>query len=291
MRIFTFLLSAATLHAVLLVLSFENAGQNVDEHLVGVALVQRQWDQPAANAGLEPREPASRASQEEFPVKKTENQQADKKTEKLEETSAQEQVAEEGAPPATVDVSPPVAVEDEAVQKPDVIEPPLEVAEEETQIGSLPSVQQVDEPTAKPEMGSKEAVNSQTQNQPNEPWIKSEHAAVDAAQSDSTNQAALQPVQQQAQPRYGYNPAPAYPRVAHRRGWEGIAELNVKVLSNGRVGEVQLKNSSGYRSLDNAARRAILTWRFNPAIRYGREVESWVVVPVHFVLDGRSAAR
>lgn len=90
--------------------------------------------------------------------------------------------------------------------------------------------------------------------------------------------------EQKAQPRYGYQPPPSYPRLARQRGWQGIVEYEVKVLSSGAVGELVLKTSSGYKNLDDAARRAIAKWRFNPATRSGVPVESWVVVPVSFIL-------
>ena len=90
---------------------------------------------------------------------------------------------------------------------------------------------------------------------------------------------------QQAQPRYASNPVPEYPAVARRRGWEGQVRFEVLVQPDGSVGEIELLESSGFRSLDRAARRAIHRWTFHPATSWGAPVASRVVVPIDFVLE------
>ncbi len=89
---------------------------------------------------------------------------------------------------------------------------------------------------------------------------------------------------QAALPRYDLNPRPRYPEVARRRGWEGRALFEVLVLKDGRVGELKMVQSSGYRSLDRAARKAIRGWVFKAAESAGSAVDSRVIVPVDFVL-------
>lgn len=89
---------------------------------------------------------------------------------------------------------------------------------------------------------------------------------------------------QAALPRYDLNPKPVYPEVARRRGWEGTVLFEVLVLESGRVGGLEMVQSSGYRSLDRAARKAIRGWVFKAATSYGSAVDSRVVVPVDFVL-------
>jgi len=90
---------------------------------------------------------------------------------------------------------------------------------------------------------------------------------------------------QAALPRYDLNPKPVYPEVARRRGWEGTVLFEVLVLENGHVGALEMTQSSGYRSLDRAARKAIRGWVFKAATSFGVTVTSRVVVPVDFVLD------
>jgi protein TonB len=91
--------------------------------------------------------------------------------------------------------------------------------------------------------------------------------------------------EQKALPRLALNPLPQYPEIARRRGYEGIVELEVLVLSSGRVGAVDLLVSSGHRSLDLAARNAVRLWQFKPAISLGVPIDSRVVLPIKFVLD------
>jgi protein TonB len=81
---------------------------------------------------------------------------------------------------------------------------------------------------------------------------------------------------------YLHNPAPEYPPMALRRGWEGTVLLNVHVLASGSAREVTVIASSGHEPLDDAARQAVADWRFVPAHRAGQAVDAWVHVPVVF---------
>jgi len=83
---------------------------------------------------------------------------------------------------------------------------------------------------------------------------------------------------------YSYTPTPEYPDQARREGWEGTVLLAVLVDTEGRPETIVLSRSSGFSSLDTAAREAVTRWRFQPA-RYGRNrVQSWVEVPIVFAL-------
>lgn len=90
---------------------------------------------------------------------------------------------------------------------------------------------------------------------------------------------------QAALPRYHLNPLPKYPEAARRRGQQGTVQLEVLVLADGRVGNTRLYASSGYKTLDRAARTAVKRWQFEPATSYAVPVESRVVIPVDFVLS------
>ncbi len=83
---------------------------------------------------------------------------------------------------------------------------------------------------------------------------------------------------------YGSNPPPPYPETARRRGWEGKVLLKVDVSDTGRVLDVEVEESSGYDSLDAAARNAVYRWRFSPGRQNGRKVPAQVLVPIHFKL-------
>ena len=92
---------------------------------------------------------------------------------------------------------------------------------------------------------------------------------------------------QKAMPIYALNPKPEYPEVARLHGYTGIVELEVLVLADGRVGSVKIHTSSGFRSLDLAARKAVRFWRFQPATSLGVPIDDRVVVPISFVLEDR----
>jgi protein TonB len=86
-------------------------------------------------------------------------------------------------------------------------------------------------------------------------------------------------------PRYGYRSEPEYPRLAIRRGYEGTTLLRVHILEDGRVTAVEVKESSGFQMLDEAARKAVETWRFTPGLSAGQPKASWVLVPITFKLE------
>jgi protein TonB len=87
-----------------------------------------------------------------------------------------------------------------------------------------------------------------------------------------------------ARPRYDRNPKPPYPRAARRRGYEGVVLLKVEILPNGRVGEIQVKRSSGHSMLDRSALKTVRKWRFIPAKRAGEPIRIWAEVPIKFDL-------
>ncbi|HWO40576.1 MAG TPA: energy transducer TonB [Candidatus Eisenbacteria bacterium] len=87
-----------------------------------------------------------------------------------------------------------------------------------------------------------------------------------------------------ARPLGGYQVKPRYPESARRAGAEGVTMLRVRVLENGRVGEVLVEQSAGFRDLDVAAADAVKKWRFEPARRGNEPVSVWVLLPVKFEL-------
>jgi periplasmic protein TonB len=84
---------------------------------------------------------------------------------------------------------------------------------------------------------------------------------------------------------YLQNPAPNYPSLAQRQGWEGTVWLNVFVKPNGLPGQIELQKTSGRKTLDDAAITAVRNWRFVPAKRGKTPVEGWVSVPIEFSLN------
>jgi protein TonB len=87
------------------------------------------------------------------------------------------------------------------------------------------------------------------------------------------------------QPKYAENPKPLYPREAQKKGFQGEVLLKVEVLSNGLVGQVEVKKSSGHEILDRSALSAVKQWKFFPAKRGEIAIASWVNIPVKFQLQ------
>jgi TonB family protein len=87
-----------------------------------------------------------------------------------------------------------------------------------------------------------------------------------------------------ARPLGGYQVKPRYPESARRAGVQGVTMLRVRVLENGRVGEVVIDQSAGFRDLDFAAVDAVKKWLFEPARRGKDAVSVWVMLPVKFEL-------
>lgn len=88
----------------------------------------------------------------------------------------------------------------------------------------------------------------------------------------------------QATPLYQVNPPPEYPRLARRRGLEGIVILEVLVDSTGKVANIRISASSGHRLLDQAAVKGVQGWRFTPGTISGRPQGMWVEIPLRFQL-------
>lgn len=87
---------------------------------------------------------------------------------------------------------------------------------------------------------------------------------------------------------YLRNPPPRYPPAALHAGEQGTVTLRALVSREGLPARVDIERTSGSRHLDNAALEAVGTWRFAPARRGAEPVESWMLVPVVFRLEGSS---
>ena len=86
-------------------------------------------------------------------------------------------------------------------------------------------------------------------------------------------------------PQYGSNPLPVYPSLARKMGHEGVVLLAAEIRSDGRVGQLVVKKSSGFPTLDQSALDAVRRWKFIPAKWMGKAVSAWVDVPVKFRLS------
>ncbi|EKO3455675.1 TonB family protein [Vibrio fluvialis] len=79
---------------------------------------------------------------------------------------------------------------------------------------------------------------------------------------------------------------PNYPRLAQKRGIEGVATYEVWLDAQGHQIKQILISSSGTEMLDQSALDAIKQWKFSPHIINGEALAHRVQIPVRFRLDG-----
>ncbi|BBN52131.1 hypothetical protein TRE132_02560 [Pseudomonas chlororaphis subsp. aurantiaca] len=172
----------------------------------------------------------------------------------------------EPPPPQPVQpvVEPPPPVEDELAVKPP---PPKPIPK--------PKPKPVPKPEPKPEP---KPAPKPVQQQPAPP----QPAAPVAAPAPPAPPAPAPVTPASANAAYLKNPAPEYPSLAQRRGWEGTVLLRVHVLASGKPGEIQIQKSSGRQQLDDAALSAVKRWSFVPAKQGDVAQDGWVSVPIDF---------
>jgi TonB family protein len=78
---------------------------------------------------------------------------------------------------------------------------------------------------------------------------------------------------------------PEYPESARKRGVEGWVEMIFTVTPNGTVDDVEVRNASPADVFDDAAKRAIRQWRFEPVVRNGEKVSQRAVVRLRFAKE------
>jgi protein TonB len=80
------------------------------------------------------------------------------------------------------------------------------------------------------------------------------------------------------------NREPIYPDEAARRRQQGVVILLIHVSPEGLASLVDIERSSGFSLLDRAARDAVATWRFVPAVRDGQPIASSMSLRIQFQL-------
>ena len=78
---------------------------------------------------------------------------------------------------------------------------------------------------------------------------------------------------------------PRYPTVARKRGQQGTVWLEVWLDSQGQQTQLSITKSSGFKTLDNSAMKAVAKWKFTPLQRQGMYIASRMHVPVEFSLQ------
>lgn len=78
---------------------------------------------------------------------------------------------------------------------------------------------------------------------------------------------------------------PNYPAASRRMGEHGRVVLRVELDETGRITTARVRESSGYKRLDEAGLLAVKSWECNAAIKDGEPVKAVALQPFDFVLD------
>lgn len=84
---------------------------------------------------------------------------------------------------------------------------------------------------------------------------------------------------------YLNNPKPSYPALSRRLGEQGKVVVRVLIGVDGTAQQAEIRTSSGYERLDQAALATVRSWRYVPGKRNGTAEAMWFNVPINFVLE------
>jgi len=84
---------------------------------------------------------------------------------------------------------------------------------------------------------------------------------------------------------YLQNPKPVYPSISKRLGEQGKTIVRVLIGVDGLPKQASIRQSSGYERLDEAARQAVMSWRYVPGKRNGVAEPMEFDVPINWVLN------
>jgi protein TonB len=84
---------------------------------------------------------------------------------------------------------------------------------------------------------------------------------------------------------YLQNPKPVYPAISKRLGEQGKTVVRVLIGVDGLAKQASIRQSSGYERLDEAARQAVMGWRYVPGKRNGVVEPMEFDVPINWVLN------
>lgn len=84
---------------------------------------------------------------------------------------------------------------------------------------------------------------------------------------------------------YLNNPKPSYPALSRRLGEQGKVVVRVLIGVDGTAQQAEIRTSSGYPRLDQAALATVRSWRYVPGKRGGVPEAMWFNVPINFVLE------
>jgi len=78
---------------------------------------------------------------------------------------------------------------------------------------------------------------------------------------------------------------PEYPFRARKKGLEGVVILDVTISKFGEPVSCNISDSSGYKDLDNAAKKTVLSAHYQPGTINGEDIESTLRINISFKLN------
>lgn len=84
---------------------------------------------------------------------------------------------------------------------------------------------------------------------------------------------------------YLSNPPPPYPPLSRRLGEQGKVVVRVRIEADGTASAAEVRTSSGFERLDQAALQTVLRWKYVPGKRNGVPEAMWYLIPIQFVLE------
>lgn len=118
---------------------------------------------------------------------------------------------------------------------------------------------------------------------PTQPAIEASTVAATAAAPQAPAPARIELPSSDA--AYLNNPKPAYPALSRRLGEQGKVVVRVLIGVDGTAQQAEIRTSSGYDRLDQAALATVRSWRYVPGKRNGTAEAMWFNVPINFVLE------
>ena len=165
---------------------------------------------------------------------------------------------------------------------PPPIEPPPPEPEKPKPKPKKPEPKPKPKPEPLPEAPPSEKAITQEEAPPKEESAPPPPVATPTAEENDSMGAPVTPPREDA--REFNNPRPAYPRFARERKQQGTVLLEILILPDGTVGEVKIRESSGFKLLDNTAVKAVKRWKYIPAKRGDEPIAYWYLQPLEFTL-------
>ena len=87
-------------------------------------------------------------------------------------------------------------------------------------------------------------------------------------------------------PRVIKQERPVYPMVARRRNLSGKVMVKFLVDQQGRVTKPKILEAHPQGIFEESVLASVTKWQFKPGVYRGKEVATWVVLPIQFRLEG-----